>query len=147
MIDSTDSVLWNFYRIGNLLLTKFKTMFQTSWKDFEDIQRLAGGNKTKISGQLVYYIILLYHLILYYYYSTPGYVMKHWKEDVMFGYQFLNGFNPVMIEKCTKLPDKLPVTKEMVSVSLERGLTLEEEIKVERLCPLENNSELQTQSF
>lgn len=48
----------------------------------------------------------------------------------MFGYQFLNGCNPVLISKCTKLPDKFPVTHEMVSVSLERELTLEEEIKV-----------------
>lgn len=57
--------------------------------------------------------------------------MQHWREDFMFGYQFLNGCNPVVIEKCTKLPDKLPVTNEMVSITLERGLTLEEEIKVD----------------
>lgn len=58
------------------------------------------------------------------------YVMQHWKEDFMFGYQFLNGCNPVIIQKCTKLPDKFPVTHEMVSVSLERELTLEQEIEV-----------------
>ncbi|XP_042370296.1 polyunsaturated fatty acid 5-lipoxygenase-like [Plectropomus leopardus] len=34
-----------------------------------------------------------------------------------------------MIRKCTKLPDKFPVTHEMVSVSLERELTLEQEIE------------------
>uniref|UniRef100_A0A7N9AW46 Arachidonate 5-lipoxygenase a n=1 Tax=Mastacembelus armatus TaxID=205130 RepID=A0A7N9AW46_9TELE len=60
---------------------------------------------------------------------TSKYVMQHWKEDFMFGYQFLNGCNPVMIQKCTKLPDKFPVTNEMVSVSLERELSLEEEIE------------------
>uniref|UniRef100_A0A3Q2Q7J6 Arachidonate 5-lipoxygenase n=1 Tax=Fundulus heteroclitus TaxID=8078 RepID=A0A3Q2Q7J6_FUNHE len=57
------------------------------------------------------------------------YVMQHWKEDFMFGYQFLNGCNPVVIQKCTKLPEKFPVTDDMVSVSLERDMTLEEEIK------------------
>lgn len=62
----------------------------------------------------------------------------------MFGYQFLNGCNPVVIEKCTKLPDKLPVTNEMVSVCLERGLTLEEEIQVDLLLIRYDNKELCT---
>lgn len=60
--------------------------------------------------------------------------MEHWKEDFMFGYQFLNGCNPVLIEKCKKLPDKFPVTHEMVAVSLERELTLEQEIEVHMCC-------------
>lgn len=48
----------------------------------------------------------------------------------MFGYQFLNGCNPVMIQRCLKLPDNLPVTTEMVECSLERQLTLEQEVEV-----------------
>lgn len=58
------------------------------------------------------------------------YVMQHWREDFMFGYQFLNGCNPVLIRRCTEIPKKLPVTMEMVECSLERNLTLEEEVKV-----------------
>uniref|UniRef100_A0A8C9EIG7 Arachidonate 5-lipoxygenase n=1 Tax=Pavo cristatus TaxID=9049 RepID=A0A8C9EIG7_PAVCR len=57
------------------------------------------------------------------------YVMQHWKEDFMFGYQFLNGCNPVLIRRCTEIPKKLPVTMDMVECSLERNLTLEEEVK------------------
>lgn len=48
----------------------------------------------------------------------------------MFGYQFLNGCNPVLIRRCTEIPKKLPVTMDMVECSLERNLTLEEEVKV-----------------
>lgn len=57
-------------------------------------------------------------------------VMQHWQEDLMFGYQFLNGCNPVLIRRCTQLPPKLPVTTDMVECSLERQLTLEQEIQV-----------------
>jgi hypothetical protein len=57
-------------------------------------------------------------------------VMNHWQEDLMFGYQFLNGCNPVLIKRCTKLPPKLPVTTEMVECSLERQLSLEQEVQV-----------------
>lgn len=60
--------------------------------------------------------------------------MNHWQEDLMFGYQFLNGCNPVLIRCCTKLPEKLPVTTEMVECSLERQLTLEQEVQVRTLC-------------
>ncbi|KAG9341021.1 hypothetical protein JZ751_019774 [Albula glossodonta] len=53
--------------------------------------------------------------------------MQHWQEDFMFGYQYLNGCNPVIIRKCTEIPEKFPVTHEMVEFCLERDLTLEEE--------------------
>lgn len=56
--------------------------------------------------------------------------MQHWQEDFMFGYQFLNGCNPVLIQKCKKLPENFPVTHEMVECSLERNITLEKEMEV-----------------
>ncbi|KAM4592168.1 polyunsaturated fatty acid 5-lipoxygenase [Odontesthes bonariensis] len=93
--------------IENLCVNQFMYMFQSSWSDFADFEKIFVRIKNTISE----------------------YVMQHWKEDFMFGYQFLNGCNPVIIQKCTKLPDKFPVTHEMVSVSLERELTLEQEIE------------------
>lgn len=61
-------------------------------------------------------------------------VKNHWQEDLMFGYQFLNGCNPVLIKRCTELPQKLPVTTEMVECSLERNLSLEQEVQVDLLA-------------
>uniref|UniRef100_A0A3B3BCI9 Arachidonate 5-lipoxygenase a n=1 Tax=Oryzias melastigma TaxID=30732 RepID=A0A3B3BCI9_ORYME len=93
--------------IENLCVNQFMHMFQSSWSDFGDFEKIFVRIKNTISE----------------------YVMEHWKEDFMFGYQFLNGCNPVLIRKCHKLPDKFPVTNEMVSVSLERELTLEQEME------------------
>ncbi|KAM8860360.1 polyunsaturated fatty acid 5-lipoxygenase [Spinachia spinachia] len=102
-----DFVLNYSKAIENLCVNQFMHMFQSSWSDFGDFERIFVRIKNTISE----------------------YVLRHWKEDFMFGYQFLNGCNPVVIQKCTKLPEKFPVTNEMVSVSLERGLTLEQEIE------------------
>ncbi|KAE8280642.1 Arachidonate 5-lipoxygenase [Larimichthys crocea] len=102
-----DFVLNYSKAIENLFVNQFMHMFQSSWNDFSDFEKIFVRIKNTISE----------------------YVMQHWKEDFMFGYQFLNGCNPVVIRKCTKLPDKFPVTHEMVSVSLERDLTLEQEIQ------------------
>uniref|UniRef100_A0A3P8Z5J3 Arachidonate 5-lipoxygenase a n=1 Tax=Esox lucius TaxID=8010 RepID=A0A3P8Z5J3_ESOLU len=104
-----DFVLNYSKAIENLCVNQFMHMFQSSWSDFADFERIFVRIKNTISE----------------------YVMEHWKEDFMFGYQYLNGCNPVMIQKCTKLPEKFPVTHSMVADCLERDLTLEEEIAVE----------------
>ncbi|XP_016123878.1 arachidonate 5-lipoxygenase-like isoform X1 [Sinocyclocheilus grahami] len=102
-----DFVLNYSKAIENLYVNQFMHMFQSSWGDFADFERIFVRIKNTISE----------------------YVMEHWKEDFMFGYQFLNGCNPVVIRKCTEIPDKFPVTQKIVQDSLERGLTLEEELK------------------
>ncbi|XP_031727291.1 arachidonate 15-lipoxygenase B-like isoform X3 [Anarrhichthys ocellatus] len=43
------------------------------------------------------------------------YVQKHWKDDTFFGYQFLNGVNPMLIQRCSVLPNNFPVSDDMVS--------------------------------
>nr|XP_060630271.1 polyunsaturated fatty acid 5-lipoxygenase isoform X1 [Anolis sagrei ordinatus] len=91
----------------NLCVNRFMHMFQSSWSDFADFEKIF----VRISN------------------TISEYVMQHWQEDFMFGYQFLNGCNPVLIRKCSELPKKFPVTTEMVECSLERNLTLEEEMK------------------
>uniref|UniRef100_A0A3B3HQX4 Lipoxygenase domain-containing protein n=1 Tax=Oryzias latipes TaxID=8090 RepID=A0A3B3HQX4_ORYLA len=46
--------------------------------------------------------------------QRKNYVMKHWREDAFFGYQFLNGVNPMMIRRCKTLPSKFPVPSNMI---------------------------------
>jgi hypothetical protein len=53
-----------------------------------------------------------------------------WKEDRVFGMQYLNEINPMMIERCYKLPTGFPVTQVLVGNLLDRGRTLEQEIQV-----------------
>ena len=55
-----------------------------------------------------------------------------WVSDVEFGRQILNGVNPVVICKCSSLPDNFPVTNDMVKGLLSRGKSLNEEMQVSR---------------
>ncbi|XP_043093197.1 polyunsaturated fatty acid 5-lipoxygenase-like [Puntigrus tetrazona] len=79
-----------------------------SWKDITDFEKIFEHYNIK---------------------NTPlENVIQDWTKDYMFGYQFLNGCNPVMIKKCTDLPEKFPVTHEMVKGSL-KGRQLHEELR------------------
>ncbi|XP_006897780.1 PREDICTED: arachidonate 5-lipoxygenase isoform X1 [Elephantulus edwardii] len=102
-----DFVLNYSKAMENLFINRFMHMFQSSWSDFADFEKIFVKISNTISER----------------------VMNHWQEDLMFGYQFLNGCNPVLIQQCKKLPEKLPVTTEMVECSLERQLTLQEEVE------------------
>ncbi|XP_075384029.1 polyunsaturated fatty acid 5-lipoxygenase isoform X3 [Tenrec ecaudatus] len=102
-----DFVLNYSKAMENLFINRFMHMFQSSWSDFADFEKIFVKISNTISER----------------------VMNHWQEDLMFGYQFLNGCNPVLIQQCMKLPEKLPVTTEMVECSLERQLTLQQEVE------------------
>lgn len=62
----------------------------------------------------------------------PEYVQKHWKEDALFGNQYLNGVNPILIKRCKVLPDNFPVTDDMVFLCGQGSLA--EEMKVIVSC-------------
>lgn len=70
--------------------------------------------------------------------EIPVHEAARWVTDVEFGRQMLNGVNPIVIEKCTSRPSNLPVTDEMVKGSLNRGLTLQQEMEVRVLWLLIN---------
>ncbi|KAM7419361.1 hypothetical protein PAMA_016471 [Pampus argenteus] len=63
-----------------------------NWTDIDSINRVFCCKRTDISD----------------------YVQQHWKDDDFFGYQYLNGVNPILIQRCTALPDNFPVTDDMV---------------------------------
>uniref|UniRef100_A0A3Q1INM4 Uncharacterized protein n=1 Tax=Anabas testudineus TaxID=64144 RepID=A0A3Q1INM4_ANATE len=72
----------------------------------------------------------------------PAYITKHWKADSLFGYQFLNGINPMIIQRCTALPSNFPVTDDMVFL---HGRSLADEMKNGNifLCDYKNLDGLQ----
>ena len=94
--------------VENLGLSQLRTLFE-AWDDFDDFKKMftsSLGEIPKIAKT------------------------NQWMEDRVFGMQFLNGCNPCVIRRCEKLPANFPVTNDHVSGQLDRGLTLEKEMKV-----------------
>ncbi|XP_056408606.1 hydroperoxide isomerase ALOXE3-like isoform X2 [Hyla sarda] len=78
-----------------------------SWRNLDDIRTVFYFNRTDVSDE----------------------VSKIWNEDSFFGYQYLNGVNPMQIRKCEKLPENFPVSNSMVAASLGTSTDLTEELK------------------
>ncbi|XP_030612224.1 hydroperoxide isomerase ALOXE3-like [Archocentrus centrarchus] len=67
------------------------------------------------------------HLLSAHRTETSDYVCQHWKEDAFFGYQFLNGVNPMLIQRCTSLLENFPVNDDMVFLHGQHSLADEME--------------------
>lgn len=92
----------------NLGLAYLRTVFD-SWQNFDSFKKLFMG----LTGR-----------------EVPRLSQDNlWMDDRVFGYQFLNGCNPCVIERCDELPKNFPVTNDMVKDFLDRGMDLEKEIK------------------
>lgn len=85
-----------------------------SWKKLDDIRNIFWCHKT----------------------VTSEYVTEHWCEDSFFGYQYLNGVNPVMLHCLSSLPSKLPVTNDMVAPLLGPNTCLQTELETDRVTAL-----------
>ncbi|XP_063807651.1 hydroperoxide isomerase ALOXE3-like [Pseudophryne corroboree] len=83
------------------------TTCKESWTDIEDIRFMISIQNSKISDV----------------------VAKIWKEDYFFGSQYLNGVNPVIIKKCSKIPENFPVGDNMVAASLGTTTSLQKEVE------------------
>uniref|UniRef100_A0A3B4A2Y2 Uncharacterized protein n=1 Tax=Periophthalmus magnuspinnatus TaxID=409849 RepID=A0A3B4A2Y2_9GOBI len=105
----------------------------------DDHQLLTDQRKNELQLRKTVLTILLLHdikwdLLLYMcditITSIIDYVLENWKEDRFFGYQFLNGVNPNVIKRCSKLPSNFPVTNWMVKPFLARGSFLQTELEI-----------------
>uniref|UniRef100_A0A8C5Y8H8 Arachidonate 15-lipoxygenase n=1 Tax=Microcebus murinus TaxID=30608 RepID=A0A8C5Y8H8_MICMU len=57
----------------------------TCWNDLDDFNRIFWCGQSKLAEK----------------------VRDTWKEDALFGYQFLNGTNPMLLRRSTRLPERL----------------------------------------
>ncbi|KAM4750893.1 polyunsaturated fatty acid lipoxygenase ALOX15B-like [Anableps anableps] len=95
--DFTAVASWLTGKFGELLVCKER------WTGMDQITRVFNIRKTVIAEH----------------------VHRHWKNDDFFGYQFLNGVNPMVIRRCTALPDNFPVTDNMVFLDGQGSLAAE----------------------
>lgn len=65
-------------------------------------------------------------------------VSKRFGRDLEFGRQRLNGVNPVLIKRCEKIPEKFPVTDEIVEGLLDEGDSLDASAQAGRLYVLDH---------
>lgn len=92
-----------------LKLHKYQTVFNSfdSFEDFKTMSEVVPSSET----------------------SSAIKEDDRWRTDEEFGREFLDGVNPVMIKRCKEPIKKFPVTNDMVGNLLDRGLTLDEEMK------------------
>ncbi|KAM3936292.1 polyunsaturated fatty acid lipoxygenase ALOX15B-like [Leptodactylus fuscus] len=78
-----------------------------SWKNLEDIKDLFRFHRSDVCDT----------------------VSQIWREDNFFGYQYLNGNNPMIIRKCLQLPKNFPVSDSMVASSLGKSTNFHKELQ------------------
>ncbi|XP_059524879.1 polyunsaturated fatty acid lipoxygenase ALOX12-like isoform X1 [Myotis daubentonii] len=81
---------------------KYVYALPRSWNSLEDFDELFWGQKTALAEK----------------------VQKCWQNDELFGYQFLNGANPMLLRRSTSLPSRLvlPPGMEELQAQLEKEL-------------------------
>lgn len=86
------------------VLFNFPINSLTSWKDLDDFTWVFKLGRTKLAER----------------------VRSSWKEDAFFGYQFLNGANPMVLRRSTQLPSRLVFPRGMEKLQAELRKELEE---------------------
>ncbi|XP_023814414.1 arachidonate 8S-lipoxygenase-like [Oryzias latipes] len=90
------------------------SIISTGIKDFNIIyEQFIGYLKGKRTWTSFEDIEDFYKLVV-----TPTTVLENWRKDSFFGYQYLNGINPMVIKRITSLPENFPVIIQNPAVSL-----------------------------
>ncbi|XP_070249071.1 polyunsaturated fatty acid lipoxygenase ALOX12 isoform X2 [Myotis yumanensis] len=89
------------YRSLEMVLKRVYTLL-SSWNQLEDFDQIFWGQKSNLAEK----------------------VHQRWQEDEFFGYQFLNGANPMLLRRSTSLPSRLvlPSGMEEIRAQLENEL-------------------------
>ncbi|XP_028277858.1 arachidonate 15-lipoxygenase B [Parambassis ranga] len=69
--------------------------------------------------------------------ETARFVRAHWMEDWYFGYQCLNGCNPLLLRQTRVLPPNLAVTSDMLDPFLPNHSSLQQELQTGNLFLLD----------
>ncbi|KAM3869033.1 polyunsaturated fatty acid lipoxygenase ALOX15B [Diretmus argenteus] len=91
----------------NLRYLRGFTMRAASWSSFSELEMFFTHNQN----------------------ATAKFVQVHWKDDWFFGYQSLNGCNPLLVRRTRLLPPHLSITSDMLRPFLPDGSSLEQELK------------------
>ncbi|KAB1265533.1 Arachidonate 12-lipoxygenase; 12S-type [Camelus dromedarius] len=102
----------------------------SSWNRLEDFDHIFWGQKSTLAGQWSPQGLEEGDIPTVYCPPSPLHpdptekVRQHWQEDEFFGYQFLNGANPMLLRRSTALPPRLvlPSGMEELRAQLEREL-------------------------
>ncbi|CAL9707939.1 unnamed protein product [Knipowitschia caucasica] len=103
----TKDIEFQFTALKGLLELKLTHLEnnESPWADMDSIKHMAFCHKTDVTVH----------------------VEQNWENDDFFGYQYLNGLNPMLIRRCSSLPTNFPVTEAMLC--LEGGRTLAQEME------------------
>lgn len=93
---------WTLKAASLEMVLKRVHTFLSSWNHLEDFDQIFWGPKSTLAEK----------------------VHQRWQEDEIFGYQFLNGSNPMLLRRSTSLPSRLvlPSGMEELQAQLEKEL-------------------------
>ncbi|XP_077460536.1 arachidonate 12-lipoxygenase, 12R-type-like [Stigmatopora argus] len=154
MIRRSDKYNWDQYHDGLPYCIKSKGPFNLPWKALFSLTKLIELGFTAVTGYIQRCIQglndnhdnwknlgAIADVFNPKEKETPvaDFVQQHWEEDWLFGYQFLNGTNPNLIQRIKILPANFPVTDDLICFPNKKS-NLDQELELGNiyLCDFKN---------